>query len=93
MAENFQSDHQCCHKFLITDLLTPNGTANPSAKSLLFRFVIVSRFADLQQVMQKSQKKHSFFLPFTPNGDQAHLFGIFQLSCVAQGSKVDIEMI
>lgn len=93
MAGNFQSDHQCCHKFLITDLLTLNGTANPSAKGLLLYFVVASRFAHLQQVVQKSPKKHSSVLPFTPNGDQAYFFGIFRLSCVAQWPKADIEMI
>lgn len=84
MAGNFQSDSQCFHNFLVTDLLSSNGTANPSAKHSLLRLVVTTRFADLQHLMWRRPRKLSTILPFTPNGAQGHFFGIFQLLCMAQ---------
>jgi len=93
MAGNFHLGSYCFHNFLITELLSPNSTANPSAKCSLLCVVVATRFADLQHVVQRRPRKHSTILPFTPKGAQGHFFGVFQLLCAAQWPKAAIKMI
>lgn len=65
---NFQLDSLYFHNFLVTDLLSPISTANPSAKCSLFPLAVTIRSADLQHIMWRKPRKHSTILTFTPNG-------------------------